>query len=92
MPYSNIMSAEDWETLRRSLSLSLLQTEVIRRLFEGKSHQEIAREMALRPRTVRTVVNRLYREFGVAGRAQLILHVLTVLREHWEQGRESPSP
>jgi len=91
-PQDNPISAEEWETLRRSLGLSLLQTEIMRRLFGGKTHPEIAREMALRPRTVRTVVNRLYREFGVAGRAQLILHVLTVLREHWEQGRESPSP
>jgi DNA-binding CsgD family transcriptional regulator len=88
----NAISAQEWETLRRSLGLSLLQTEVLRRLVQGKSHPEIAREMALRPRTVRTVVNRLYREFGAAGRVQLILHILTVLREHWEQGRESPGP
>ena len=91
MPYSNTMSAEDWETLRRSLGLSLLQTEIIRRLFGGRSHQEIAREMALRPRTVRTVVNRLYRDLGVSGRIPLILRVLAVLREHWEEGTDSPS-
>jgi DNA-binding CsgD family transcriptional regulator len=86
-PHGDAISAEDWETLRRSPGLSLLQTEIMRRLFGGKSYQEIAREMAIRPRTVRTVVNRLYREFGASNRVQLILHVLTVLREHWEQGR-----
>jgi DNA-binding NarL/FixJ family response regulator len=87
-PHDNAISAQEWETLRRSLGLSLLQIEIIRRIFRGKSHPEIAREMAIRPRTVRTVVNRLYREFGASNRVQLILHVLTVLREHWEEGRE----
>lgn len=82
--------AEEWETLRRSLGWSLLTTEVLRRLFAGQSYQETAREMAIRPRTVRTALNRLYREFGVSNRVQLLLCVLTVLREHWEEGKEHP--
>jgi len=82
--------AEEWETLRRSLGWSLLQTEIMRRLFAGKPHQEIAREMAIRPRTVRTTLERLYRQFGVSDRVQLVLHVLTVLREDWGAGREHP--
>ena len=85
------ISAEEWETLRRSLGWSLPQTEIMRRLFAGKSYEEIAREMATRRRTVRTAVNRLYRQFGVSDRAQLVLHVLTVLREHWEAGKNIPS-
>ena len=84
------ISAGEWDTLRRSLGWSLPQTEIMRRLFAGKSYQEIACEMAIRPRTVRTTVNRLYRQFGVSDRAQLVLHVLTVLREHWEAGKEYP--
>ena len=84
------ISAEEWETLRRSLGWSLPQTEIMRRLLAGKSYQEIAREMALRPRTVRTEMNRLYREFGASNRVQLVLHVLTVLREDWGAGREHP--
>jgi DNA-binding CsgD family transcriptional regulator len=87
MTYRDAVSAEEWEILRRSLGLSLLQTEIVRRLFGGKSYQEIAREMAIRPRAVRTAVDRLYREFGVSDRVQLVLYVLTFLREHWE-GRE----
>ncbi len=90
MPYGDAISAEEWETLRRSLGWSLLQTEIMRRLLMGKSYQEIAREMAIRPRTVRTTVERLYRQFGVSDRVQLVLHVLTVLREHWEAGTEYP--
>jgi len=90
-PYGDGISAEEWETLRQSLGLSLLQAEITRRLCGGKSHQQIAREMAIGPRTVRTAVERLYREFGVSGRIQLILHILTVLRESWEEGKRYPS-
>ena len=83
---TDAISAKDWEILRRSLGLSLLQIEIVRRLFRGRSHREIAREMAIRPRTVRTQMDRLYREFGVSNRAQLVLHVLAALRESWEEG------
>ena len=85
---TDAISEEEWDILRWSLDLSLLQTEIVKRLFRGKSYREIAREMAIRPRTVRTVVNRLCREFGVSNRVQLVLHVLTVLREHWEEEGE----
>lgn len=85
---SDAISVEEWEFLRRSLDLSLLQTEIVRRLFQGKSCQEIAREMAIRPRTVRTQVDRLYRTLGVSNRLQLVLHMLVSLREHWEEGGE----
>jgi ATP/maltotriose-dependent transcriptional regulator MalT len=82
--------AEEWETLRQSLGWSLLRTEILRRLFAGQSYQEIAREMAIRPHTVPTTLKRLHREFGVSNRVQLLLCVLTVLREHWEEGKEHP--
>jgi DNA-binding CsgD family transcriptional regulator len=85
---SDAISAEGWEFLRRSLGLSLLQTEIVRRLFQGKSCQEIAREMGIRPRMVRTQVDRLHRALGVSNRLQLVLHMLVSLREHWEEGGE----
>jgi DNA-binding NarL/FixJ family response regulator len=85
---TDAISEEEWDILRWSPGLSLLQTEIVRRLFCGKSHHEIAREMAIRPRTVRTQTDRLYREFGVSNRVQLVLHVLASLRECWEE-RES---
>ena len=45
--------------------------------------------MAIRPRTVRTQIDHLYREFGVSNRLQLVLHLLASLREYWEQEGES---
>ena len=86
---TDAISEEEWIELGQYLGLSLLQTEIVRRLVCGKSYHEIAREMALRPRTVRTQTDHLYREFGVSNRVQLVLHLLASLRESWEQERES---
>ena len=86
---TDAISQEEWIELRQYLGLSQLQTEIVRRLFRGKSRQEIAREMAIRPRTVRTQIDHLYREFGVSNRLQLVLHLLASLREYWEQEGES---
>jgi len=86
----DVLSEEEWTELRRCLGLSLLQTEIVRRVFCGKSRHEIAREMAIGPRTVRTQVDRLYREFGVSNRVQLVLHVLASLRESWRKEKASP--
>jgi len=88
---TDAISVEEWDILRRSLGLSLLQTEIVRRLFCGKSHHEIGREMAIRPRTVRTQTDHLYREFGVSNRVQLVLHLLASPRKSWEQEGESLS-
>ena len=82
---SDIISAEEWAFLRHSLGLSLVQMEIMKRLFASKSYQQIAREMALRPRMVRTVVNGLYRACGVSNRVQLLVYVLTRLREHLQE-------
>jgi len=86
---TDAISEEEWAILRRSLGLSLLQTAIVKRLFRGRSRQEIAREMAIRPRMVRTQTDRLYRELGVSNRVQLVLYLLASLRESWEQEGES---
>ena len=84
----DVISAEEWAILRQALGLSLLQTEILKRIFRGRSYQEIAREMAIRPRMVRAQMALMYRTFGVSNRVQLVLHVLMTLREYWEERGE----
>ena len=86
---TNVISEQEWMELRQSLGLSQLQTEIVRRLAGGKSQQEIARELAIRPRTVRTHTDHICRKFGVYNRVQLVLYVLAVLQELWGQEGES---
>ncbi len=80
--HTKAISGRQWVQLRQCLGLSRLQSEIVRRLFSGKSHQEIARELAISPERVRTQIDDVYRDFGVSNRVQLVLHVLTTLREH----------
>lgn len=81
----DILSEQDWTVLRQHLGLSVRQAEIVKGLFYGKSHEEIARQLAIRPRAVRAQMGRLYHAFGVSDRLELILHVLASLRECGEQ-------
>jgi DNA-binding NarL/FixJ family response regulator len=89
MIHREAISEEEWTELRRDLRLSQLQTDIVKQLFRGRSCHEIGRELALRPRTVRTQAHRLYSMFGVSNRIQLILRVLASLRMYGEEEGES---
>ncbi len=74
------IAEEEWTGLKQCLGLSQLQTDIVQRLFRGRACQEIARELALRPRTVRTQTHRLYAKLGVSNRIRLIRRILASLR------------
>lgn len=81
----DLISEREWAQLGRHLELSDLETEIVKRVFLGKTDEEIARELSILPRTVRTQIEHVYREYGLSNRLQLVLHVLTSLRACWEQ-------
>ena len=81
----DILSEQDWAALRRHLGLSLRQGEIVKGLFYGSSHEEIAGKLAIQPHVVSAQISQLLREFGVSNRLELILHVLASLRECSEE-------
>ena len=81
----DILSQEDWIALRQHLGLSLRQSEIVKGLFYGNSHEEIARKLAIQPHVVSAQISQLLHEFGVSNRLELILHVLASLRDCSEQ-------
>jgi DNA-binding NarL/FixJ family response regulator len=83
------IAEEEWTELKQCLGLSQLQTDIVKRLFLGRSCHEIARDLVLRPRTVRTQTHRLYTKFGVSNRIQLILRILASLRAYGDEEGES---
>ena len=87
--YKEVISEQEWVELRQRLRLSRLQTDIVRRLLSGKLRHEIARELGLSPRMVRTQIERLYRQFRVSGQVQLVVHVLATLRDLWRLEKES---
>jgi putative nucleotidyltransferase with HDIG domain len=53
--------------------LTTRETEMVRKLAEGKLYKQIAAEFDLQPSTVRTHLYNTYRKLGVADRAQAVL-------------------
>ena len=81
----DILSEQDWAALRQHLGLSLRQGEIVKGLFYGRTHEEIAHKLVIQPRTVGAEMSGLYREFGVCNRLELILYVFASLQECSEQ-------
>jgi DNA-binding NarL/FixJ family response regulator len=88
---TDLISEREWEQLRASLRLDRRQADVVRLIFLGQSDEEIARALAIRVRTVRTHVNHLFEAFGLSSRLQLVLLVLTSLRECWARAEPGGS-
>jgi DNA-binding CsgD family transcriptional regulator len=82
---ADVISEQEWTQLRQHLSLSAREAEILKRVIYGKSTGEIAYELGLSTRTVRTKIDRMYKEFDLSDRVNLVLHVLVSLRECWEQ-------
>jgi DNA-binding CsgD family transcriptional regulator len=78
---ANIISDQEWTQLRLHLGLSVRQAEIVKRVLYGKPTVEIAHELAIPVRTVRTKIEQLCRQFDLTNRFELVLYVLTSLRE-----------
>lgn len=86
---ANIISDLEWTQLRLHLGLSVKQAEIVKRVLYGKPTGEIARDLAIPARTVRTKIEQMYREFGLANRYELVVYVLKSLRECSGEGDQS---
>jgi DNA-binding CsgD family transcriptional regulator len=63
---------------RRSLELTGREDEILRLVYDGLSDKEIARRLAMSPRTVRTHMEKVFRKWGVSSRyvaARIWAHV-----------------
>ncbi|MBN1360477.1 MAG: helix-turn-helix transcriptional regulator [Sedimentisphaerales bacterium] len=63
------------------LDLSKRQGEIVRCLLRGKSDKQISAVLGISVPTVRTHMSRLFRKFGVNDRVELILLMLSRLRQ-----------
>jgi len=64
-----------WEGISRSLRLSNREVEILQCLVLGDSERGAACLLGLRPRTVRTHLERVRRKLGVHTRAELIVQL-----------------
>jgi DNA-binding NarL/FixJ family response regulator len=76
-----VFSGNEWLELKRDLSLSPRQADVVEQLLQGHSDKQIAHELQMSVPTVRTHLCRLFTRFGVEDRCELIVHVYRRFRE-----------
>ncbi len=76
-----VFSGHEWAELKRDLSLSPRQADVVEQLLSGHSDKQIAHELQMSVPTVRTHLCRLFSRFGVEDRCELIVHVYSRFRE-----------
>jgi DNA-binding NarL/FixJ family response regulator len=82
---ADVISEHEWTQLRQHLGLSARQVEILKGVIYGRSAGAIGRELGIPTRTVRTKIVRLYRDFAVSNRVDLVLRVLVSLRRCWEE-------
>lgn len=73
-------SSDAWRQLNLGLKLSARQLEVVRALFHGESHKEIAKRLRLKVNTVNTHLKRIYEKLGVSDQMQMTLKLTEILR------------
>jgi DNA-binding CsgD family transcriptional regulator len=65
------LPSEDRTESERSLRLTSRQRQVLEAVVRGGENKEIAAELGLAEQTVKSVISRLFRKFGVTNRAAL---------------------
>lgn len=78
---SDLFSEGQWARTQQKLGLSPRQAQIITLILHGKTDKDIAQKLDISPATVRTHMRRLFDKFELNDRLELILLVLTSLRE-----------
>jgi DNA-binding NarL/FixJ family response regulator len=80
MRVTELFSEVEYVCAARQLGLSPRQTDIVKRVLQGKSDKQIARELGITLSTVRTHMCRLFQKYDLDDRMELVLMVLTCLR------------
>jgi DNA-binding NarL/FixJ family response regulator len=77
---TDLLSEQEWTSVRQKLGLSTQQAEMVRGLLQAKGDKEIAQSMGISVPTVRTYMSRVFHKLGVEDRIEVVLHVVSCLR------------
>ena len=75
-----LITEQEWVSVRESLHLSPRQAQVVKELLQAKGDKEIARDIGISVPTVRTHMDRLFLKLGVEDRMELLVHVFARIR------------
>jgi DNA-binding NarL/FixJ family response regulator len=88
MRETELFSDEEYARAARQLGLSPRQTDIVKRVLQGKSDKQIASELGITLSTVRTHMCRLFQKYNLDDRMELVLMVLTCLRGRFRAASE----
>lgn len=77
---SPLFSEAEWTQLCESLGLRGRQADVLQRVITGMTDKAIAADLGISPPTVRTYLQRLFQEFEVSDRTNLVICVFRRFR------------
>ena len=83
----HVLCRHAWTQVRRALDLSAKEYEVVLRVFDDMSENDIAADLDLSPHTVHSHLARIYHKAHVRSRVQLVIAVLTRFLENCEKVR-----
>lgn len=78
--YVDLLSEQEWTSVREKLGLSTQQAQMVKYLLQAKCDKEIARAMGISVPTVRTYMSRVFHKLDVDDRVKLVLHVVSCVR------------
>jgi len=80
MALGELVTEEEWISVRETLSLSPRQAQVVACLLQAKGDKQIARDIGISVPTVRTHLDRLFQKLDVEDRMELVVHVFGHIR------------
>ncbi|MEM7313171.1 MAG: helix-turn-helix transcriptional regulator [Planctomycetota bacterium] len=78
--HRKLFTEKEWTALCEILGLPERQSEVLREISEGADDHEIAARLEITKSTVRSHLARLFAEFAVSNRTQLVIEVFRTFR------------
>lgn len=81
-PGTQLLTEAQWTELSQCFQFSQRERDVCRMLFEGKTRNETATKLGIKPRTVRDYMEKIHAKFGVCNRVGVALRVIQV-RDHF---------
>ena len=80
MALGELVTEQEWISVRETLGLSPRQAQVVKALLRAKGDKQIARDIGISVPTVRTHLDRLFQKLDVEDRMELVVHVFGRIR------------
>ena len=89
-PGRTILSDVEWQSTASALKLTPRELQVCRHLFQGKTRNQIASDLGIKPRTVRQHMESIHVKLNVSNRVEVALRIVQLKRATAIQSEPKP--